>query len=443
MKRYLIMYALMASLLNSCNEELERDDTSLSGDLFVIQVPRSHILEARGLDLPELQPVNLFQEYQHERKSTRKSLFNSMPQHAQEQQFLDSYEPYAFVDVKKLLQNTNCSLASRTNSKDPQCILFARPKIKSHVNVVEVEKNSIDDTACGAELELPILADQESIQDSIDDIEQYKQSLGLEKNPLIYEPPQYQEPVYGVQSSYHQPLAMMPYPYQPQQPMVQQPNQLAAYAMQLQATAMAMQAQASSMIMQSQTSMPVPLAYPPSVQYGYPIHSAYGAERFSNLIPTQDMNKPLVRSKVPEKLKHKSARPPSQKEKMRTLVMHLHDLSKKSEYDLQRLLLVLDIELDIIGQLISGKRGALIEQLLRDKKNYLDTFGPFLRSVYQLIMEMATAFDHHAIDSEMPQQSSRRTRRQKKESLHFNRRKFLYTMLGKLEQIYQLIQSIH
>ncbi len=210
-------------------------------------------------------------------------------------------------------------------------------------------------------------------------------------------------------------------PIQPQmhyaQPMMQpQPlyqnngGQIAACAMQMQASAMAMQAQASAMMMQAQQpAMPMMQQSIPQQQ------PLYLGQEFRGL---------------------------PKKEKVHQLMQILQQLSSVSDQGIHRLLFLLDIECDIIEHLLARATGQVIERLVFDRNASLRRSNPLLKKAYDLTLDLAVDSGDSEADSRLYHYFIRRNTRSKESHTVVGKKKFLMQMMYQLEQYYQMIENM-
>ena len=216
----------------------------------------------------------------------------------------------------------------------------------------------------------------------------------------------------------------MPMPYQMpmpvQQPMmpVHQSAQIAAMAMQLQASAMAMQAQASALMMQAQQQMvpcqPAPSYMPPA---GVP---SYGYGQQIEQVIKKDLTK---------------------QEKINHLMGYLQQLSGAGGNEMQRLLLLLDLECDIIEHLLAGNMGQIIDQVVYKRSGVLKESSSLVIAAYDLIIDLATTSNAGGSDTHLYHYFIKRGKRAKS-SMIPNKKKFLMEMMYILEHYNQMIENM-
>ena len=240
--------------------------------------------------------------------------------------------------------------------------------------------------------------------------------------PLSYQPQQpmqqfyVQQPMYQPQPAFYPQPMMQPF----QQPYYQnQSGQAAAFAMQLQAQAMNMQAQASSLMMQAQQSTMMLAQNSPVM----PIQQPY-------MVPGQDQSKFETAPGTGE-------RNYPRKQKMRQLMYYLQKLLGVPGNNIQKLLLILDLEFDIIEHLLSGDKGQIINSLVYDRDSNLNESHPLIKRAYDLILDLASTED-----TRLYRYFVRREKQAKVSKSGFGKKRFLLQMMQRLEQYYQIIENL-
>ena len=185
------------------------------------------------------------------------------------------------------------------------------------------------------------------------------------------------------------------------QPMYQQ--NLAAVAMQLQASAMAMQAQASALMMQSQQP-----------QYSY----AYGP--VTQLI-TRDATK---------------------QEKTDQCMRCLHQVVSAGEGAVQRLLLLLDLEFEILEHLLACHTGQLIERSVRERNEAIQTSPPLITAAYDKIFDLATTYGSDDTGARLYHYCVRKSKRAHQATNPQGKKKFLMRVMYELENYYSMIEKM-
>lgn len=267
-----------------------------------------------------------------------------------------------------------------------------------------------------------------------------------------YSPPQehlapvYQQQSYppSIQMAQPQMQAMSVAPYQPQavpsyqppmamqsQPMMVQPQmgyypqnqsvQIAAMAMQLQASAMAMQAQASAMMMQSQQQQ---MGMVPGMMMPAP------------------MTQPQVARPASERISHKYESGLSRREKVKRLMACFQELAHTCEHDIQRLLLLLDLEFDIIELLLSGNSGQLVEQAVLERNRTLKQSSPLIASAYNLFIDLATMSNADNTDVKLYHYFVRKGKKVRQSGTPQGRKKSLIQMRDVLENYYEMVERM-
>ena len=217
-----------------------------------------------------------------------------------------------------------------------------------------------------------------------------------------------------LQPSYSAGIATMPMNFS-----YNQSAQMAALAMQMQVQAMAMQAQASALMMQIQQQS---FSYIPQ----YSVHSSMISQPMTNMgsspVPSSTNN-------ISTDFKH---------QKHMQLMSLVEQLSKNNVYNVERLLLLVDRECDIVESVLSGSSGYLLEKALQEHNNILQRSAPLVVDAYNLVLELATLTDEQS-DAILYRYILRKGGEGKVNSASRFRKRFLFQTLKSLEYYYQMI----
>ena len=213
-------------------------------------------------------------------------------------------------------------------------------------------------------------------------------------------------------------IAMAP---QPQAPMLMQTPAQQSSALAMQASAMAMQAQASAFMMQNQ---PLMIAAAPQVVQSVAPQVAQGPMYpYSPNVFTD--TKGL-----------------STQQKTNQFMQNIQQLSNTSEQDVNRLLMILDIEFDIMEQLLAGNTGQLVDELVYKRRESLKQSSPLIVRAYNLVIDLATTTGENSADPHLYHYFIRRGKRSKELNGANGKKKFLTNMMHRLEQYYQMIENM-
>lgn len=195
---------------------------------------------------------------------------------------------------------------------------------------------------------------------------------------------------------------MMQAPMYQQNPYLQNQNQMAATAMQLQASAMAMQAQASALMMQAQ-QQPIYVQVPVAQQMG------------------RDL---------------------TQQEKADQCMYYLRQVVGMGEGAVQRLLLLLDLEFDILEHLLAGNVGKHVENAVQERNRCIKTCLPQVVTAYDTILDVSTTYGNDDTGSRLYHYCVRKSKDTKQTSPSRSRKKFLMKVMYELEKYYSMLEKM-
>ena len=218
---------------------------------------------------------------------------------------------------------------------------------------------------------------------------------------------QYQPQQIQPMPMYQQPVQMVPQyqqmPQYQQAPMYQQnQNQLAATAMQLQASAMAMQAQASALMMQVQQQ-----------------------PMYAHTPVAQPINRELTKQEKTDQCMH-----------------CLRQVVNVGDSAVQRLLLLLDLEFEILEHLLAGNVGKHVERSVQERNSSIKTSLPQIVTAYDAILDLSTTYGSDDTGARLYHYCVRKSKDSNQNSPSHGKKKFLMRVMYELEKYYSMLEKM-
>lgn len=294
----------------------------------------------------------------------------------------------------KSAAETEIKIANVT--KEPEVVAVQVPEIKTAVP----EKNTE-----------PLLVSHDELLSP----EEKQELHALKRELLNYMP---------AQSNYsNQPIA------QPQAyPMNNQPMQAAALAMQLQSSAMAMQAQASALMMQA--TQGGSMAYPNVMHLAQaPVMQQMPMVLGNGMMPMNSMQQEPSSTALPRQ------------EKMSRLMNMLNQVMAMGVNSMQRLLVLVDLEIDIIERLQAGETGQRLEQIVEERNKTIKQSVPLIVSAYDTMVDLATTDAYGEGDARLYHYFVRSGRKAK--IVNNGKKKFLIAMMHAMKHYQEMVDRMY